>query len=573
MKPVYFASMIALAIAVSCTRSQTVPFSVIPQPNQVTPGEGTFKVTGAAFGTDEAVPAEAAALIEEFRVQLGTVTGKESPAVGGAQEKGFSFLFNQDLGAEEYALDVTPEGVKVEAGDYNGFLYAIQTLKQMLPAAVYGDKKAPGPWKLPCVQIQDKPRFGYRGILLDCCRHFWSVEETKKILDIMCINKLNRLHWHLTEDQGWRIESKKYPKLNEVGSWRAATQVGYEHDKTDGVRYGGYYTQDQLREVVAYAAKKGITVIPEVDLPGHMVAALASYPELGCTGGPYEVRTSWGISRDILCAGKESTFKFLEDIMDELLDIFPSEYINIGGDEAPKNRWKECPDCQKKIRQLGLKDRDGHTKEQFLQNYVTKRMQDYLASKGRKIIGWDEILEGELAPGATVMSWRGTKGGITAAGKGFDVIMSPNIYLYLDYYNSKEFDREPLCIGRRALPVEDVYAYEPLDEMPAGSEGHVIGVQANLWTEFISTPEHLEYNLLPRMSAASEIQWCNADNKDFDRFKASMEHMRRIYDQLGYTYSKYLWGTVGLPGHEQPARTPDALDTIDLKTIAKTTYE
>ena len=565
--------MLAVSVALSCAKTEPVPFSVIPQPNQVTLGEGVFKVPGAAFGTDEAIPQDAAAMIDEFRVRIGTVTGKESPAVAGTAEKGFSFILNKDLGAEEYALKVTPEGVKVEAADYNGFLYAVQTLMQMLPSAVYGDKKASGPWVLQCAEILDKPRFGYRGILLDCCRHFWTVEETKRVIDIMSINKLNRLHWHLTEDQGWRIESKKYPKLNEIGSWREATQVGYDHNAFDGVRYGGYYTQDQLREVVAYAAKKGITVIPEVDLPGHMVAAVSSYPELGCTGGPYEVRKSWGISKDILCAGKESTFKFLEDIMDELLDIFPSEYINIGGDEAPKDRWKECPLCQKKIRQLGLKDRDGHTKEQFLQNYVTKRMQDYLASKGRKIIGWDEILEGELAPGATVMSWRGTKGGITAAGKGFDVIMSPNIYLYLDYYNSKEFDREPLGIGRRALPIEDVYAYEPMDGMPEGSDAHLIGVQANLWTEFISTPEHLEYNLLPRMSAASEIQWCNADNKDFGRFKASMEHMRQIYDQLGLTYCKYMWGTVGLPGHEQPARPKEALDTINLRTIEKATYE
>ncbi len=573
MKHFTAVALVALSAALSCARTEPVPFSVIPQPNQVTLGEGSFKLAGAAFGTDEAIPAETAALIDEFRVQIGIVTGKESAAVSGASEKGVSFVMDNTLGAEAYALRINPDGVQVSAADYNGFLYAIQTLKQMLPAAVYGDKKAPGPWLLQTADILDQPRFGYRGILLDCCRHFWSIEETKKIIDIMSIHKLNRLHWHLTEDQGWRIESKKYPKLNEIGSWREGTQVGYERDSTDGVRYGGYYTQDQLREVVAYAAKKGITVIPEIDLPGHMVAAVASYPELGCTGGPYEVRKSWGISKDILCVGKESTFKFLEDVFDEILDIFPSEYINIGGDEAPKDRWQECPLCQKKIRQLGLKDRDGHTKEQFLQNYVTKRMQDYLAGKGRKIIGWDEILEGELAPGATVMSWRGTKGGITAAGKGFDVIMSPNIYLYIDYYNSKEFDREPIGIGRRALPVETTYNYEPYDEMPQGSESHIIGVQANLWTEYISTPEHLEYNLLPRMSAASEIQWCRADNKDFDRFKASMEHMRTIYDQLGYTYSKYMWGIVGLPGHEQPARSQEALDTINLKTIEKTTYE
>ena len=565
--------MIAIAGLLSCSKAQTVPFSVIPAPNEVTLGEGSFNIAGATFGIDDAIPEETAAMIDGFRGQLSKVSGRNSACVKGTAEGGVSFLLNENLGQEEYALNITPSSVVVEAADYNGFLYAVQTIKQMLPAAIYGSSRVRGPWKLQTASILDAPRFRYRGILLDCCRHFWSVEETKRIIDIMSINKLNRLHWHLTEDQGWRIESKKYPKLNEVGSWRSGTQVAYDRESSDSVRYGGYYTQDQLREVVAYAAERGITVIPEIDLPGHMVAAVSSYPELGCTGGPYEVRKSWGISKDVLCVGKESTFKFLEDVFDELLDIFPSEYINIGGDEAPKDRWKECPVCQKKIKELRLKDRDGHTKEQYLQNYVTKRMQDYLASKGRKIIGWDEILEGELAPGATVMSWRGTKGGIAAVEKGFDVVMSPNTYLYIDYYNSMEYDREPLCIGRKCLPVEKVYGYEPMEGMPEGGEEHIIGVQANLWTEYISTPEHLEYNLLPRMSAASEIQWCSAGNKDFQRFKASMDHMREIYDILGYTYCKYMWGIVGLPGHEQPARSREALDTIDIKTIEKGTYE
>jgi hexosaminidase len=286
-------------------------------------------------------------------------------------------------------------------------------MKQMLPVEIYGSAKAKGDWSLPFVSIMDSPRFAYRGLLLDCCRHFFPVEEVKKVLDLMAIHKMNRLHWHLTEDQGWRIEIKKYPKLTEIGAYRNGTQI-FRRNETDGKRYGGFYTQEQLRDVVAYAAERGITIIPEVDLPGHMVAALASYPELGCTGGPYEVMQRWGGMPDVLCVGKEETFTFLEDVLTEVMDIFPSEYINIGGDECPKIRWKECPRCQARIKKLGLKDTKEFSKEHYLQNYVTARIQKFINDHGRKIIGWDEILEGELAPGATVMSWRGTKGGIKA---------------------------------------------------------------------------------------------------------------------------------------------------------------
>ena len=546
--------------AAACSQAKPEPPEIIPQPAEITVNDGSFKVAGASFTIGENVPAEALKAIGAFRDNLETVTGTKT-----GDKAGFSFLLNENLGPEAYALKVTPEGATVEAADFNGFFYAIQSIKQMLPVEIYGNAPAKAAWSLPCVDIMDSPRFAYRGLLMDCCRHFFPVEEVKKVLDLMSIHKMNRLHWHLTEDQGWRIEIKKYPKLTEIGAYRDGTQI-FRRKETDGQRYGGFYTQDELRDVVAYAAERGITIIPEVDLPGHMVAALASYPELGCTGGPYEVAQHWGVKPDVLCVGKEETFTFLEDVLTEVMDIFPSEYINIGGDECPKVRWKECPLCQARIKKLGLKDKDGFSKEHYLQNYVTARIQKFLNDHGRKIIGWDEILEGDLAEGATVMSWRGTKGGIKAVEKGFDVVMSPNVYLYIDWYQTKERDKEPYRIGHY-LPVDSTYRYEPAAGMPENGEEHILGVQANLWSEFLKTPEDFEYQLLPRMSAASEIQWCAADNKDYDRFRKSLDHMVRIYDKLGFVYCKALWGKIGLPGHEIPARSQEELDTLDFNKV------
>ena len=412
----------------------------------------------------------------------------------------------------------------------------------MLPVEIYtGAQASEVQWTLPYMKIQDKPRFGYRGMHLDVARHFFDVNEVKKYLDIMAIHKLNRFHWHLTDDQGWRIEIKKYPELTKVGSIRKETVVGHWNNKKreyDGTPYGEgmWYTQDQIREVVDYATSKGITVIPEIDLPGHMVAALATYPELGCTGGPYDVRTGWGIAKEVLCVGKESTFEFLENVLDEVCDLFPSEYIHIGGDECPKDSWKSCPACQAKIQELGLTSDEKHSAEHYLQSYVTKRIEGYLAGKGKKIIGWDEILEGELAPNATVMSWRGVKGGHQAVKLGHDVIMTPNKFMYLDYYQSEDRAGEPLGIGG-FLPIEKVYSFEPYTEdMTEEEKSHILGVQANLWTEYIGENWHLEYMLLPRMSALSEVQWCQSEAKDYERFLDKLNGMTRIYEALGYNY-------------------------------------
>ena len=545
---------IILALA-GCKAQAPEEFSVIPYPQFTELKDGAFKVAGAKFNAGPDLPAEALEAIKGFANASVKMTGCGKATVGNdtSAETGFVFIINENLPEEGYAITIEDRKASIEAYKTAGFLYAIETLKQMLPAEIYSGAKVRGA-TLPCCSIIDYPRFGYRGAMLDSGRHFWEIDEVKRFIDIMAVYKMNRLHWHLSEDQGWRVEIKKYPRLTEVGAWRNGTMIEKDWSSNDGIRYGGFYTQDQLRDVVQYAQAKGITIIPEIDLPGHMVAALASYPELGCTGGPYEVRTVWGISNQILCAGNEQVFTFLSDVFDELTDIFPSEYIHVGGDECfpggSDYPWDTCPKCQARMKELGIKK--GPDAKQHLQNYVTARVQKMLEDKGRKIIGWDEILEGNLAPGATVMSWRGVKGGIEASAKGFDVIMSPNSHMYIDYYQSKEKDKEPLAIGGY-LPIEKVYSYEPFEGMAEGAEDHILGVQCNLWTEYIATPEYLEYMLLPRMCAAAEVGWSEASDKDFDRFNAALDHTFKIFDALGYTYCKDVRGIIGLPGNEQPA--------------------
>ena len=519
------------------------PFHVIPMPQEVELSDGSFRAKGAAISIDPALDSLSKEAIGRFAQSLQTASGKKLRS----GEGGFRFLLNSTLSPEQYFIDITPKGAAVQAAALNGFVYACETLKQMLPPSVYGSSDASTStgkpsWTLPCCHISDQPRFAYRGALLDAGRYYWSMDETKRILDVMASCKLNRFHWHLTEDQGWRVEIKAYPRLTEVGAWREGTQIGKDRESNDGVRHGGFYSQEEMREIVSYAAARGITVIPEIDLPGHMMAALAAYPQLGCTGGPYEVWTHWGVATDILCAGNEEVFEFLENVLTEVMDIFPSEYIHIGGDECFGGRrfkgevpWDKCPKCAARMKALGIKK--GPDAKHYLQNYVTARIQRFLNDHGRKIIGWDEILQGDLAPGATVMSWRGVEGGINAAQKGFDAIMTPNKYLYFDYYQSEDQDSEPLAWGG-FLPVEKVYGYEPLEGLDSLAAKHIIGVQANIWTEYISTPEHLEYMLLPRLCAAAEVQWCVSANKDYERFSASLPHIFSILDAMGMNYRK-----------------------------------
>ena len=551
-----FAAVLALA---ACRQVQPQAFSVIPMPAEVSVSEGAYSVAGKAFFLDPRLDNASQDAIWRFKDALEAATGRTCPLGKGD----IQFLMNPELAPEQYTVQVNKDGVVVEASALNGFVYACETLKQMLPAAIYGGKKAKAHWVLPYVSIQDQPRFAYRGMHLDVSRHFWSVDEVKRYLDVMTVYKLNRLHWHLTDDQGWRAEIKAYPKLMEVSAWRNGTVIKKDWGSNDGIRYGGFYTQEEMKEVVAYAAARGITVIPEVDLPGHMVAALAAYPELGCTGGPYEVWTRWGVAKDILCAGNDAVFTFLEDVFTELMDIFPSEYIHIGGDEcfggdAEPNRpdpWDVCPKCAARMKALGIKK--GPQAKHYLQNYVTGRVQAFLNAHGRKIIGWDEILQGDLAKGATVMSWRGVQGGIEAASRGFDAVMTPNGYCYFDFYQTQERDKEPFGIGGD-LSLEKVYSYEPFEGLAPEAEGHILGVQANLWTEYITTPEHLEYMLLPRMCALSEVQWCAADKKDYVRFNASLDHTFEMLDAMGVNYSLDCRGLVGLD--RQPARSAEEME-------------
>ena len=537
---------LSLALLASCTaevRENSV-LNVVPYPNDVQAGEGQFNAKGAAVNYSSAADEASVNVIKAFARKLSQVSGVESlVAENDEPQGGFMFFYNELVPDEAYTIDVTPEQVLVQASGLRGFNYAIQTIKQMLPVEIFGTQASPAAlWNIPCVNINDAPRFAYRGLHLDEGRHFFGVDEVKRYLDIMEVHKLNKFHWHLTEDQGWRIEIKKYPRLTEVGSIRKGTCIKKDFTSTDGIPYGEgmYYTQDQIREIVAYAASKGIDVIPEIDLPGHMLGALAAYPELGCTGGPYEVWTRWGVSEDVLCAGNDKVYEFLEGVLEEVCDLFPYEYIHIGGDECPKVRWETCPKCQAKIKKLGLKDQGGHKAEHFLQAHVIKSMEKFLASKGKKIIGWDEILEGELAPNATVMSWRGEAGGIEATSLGHQAIMTPNTYYYLDYYQSTDIENEPFGIGGY-LPVEKCYSYEPYAESMTPEQAALIwGVQANLWTEYIAEADHLYYMLLPRLAALSEVQWCNAGRKDWNRFYDAADNFCSVYDMMGYNYATHI---------------------------------
>ena len=540
-----------LAIAACGGPKEQTTLDVVPHPNEVYVQEGTFDASDASVYYGNDLDERSKAAVNAFAQQLFLVSGSEGSVAEGASEKGIVFELDNALAHEAYAITVSPKKVAVKASGLNGFIYAIQTIKQMLPVEVFGNAPAANlDWTLPCVEIQDAPRFSYRGLHMDVSRHFFTMDEVKKYIDIMEVHKLNTLHWHLTDDQGWRLEIKKYPRLTEVGSIRNNTLVGHLFDSEiyDDKEYGRgcYYTQEQVKEILEYAAAKGITVIPEIDLPGHMLAALAAYPELGCTGGPYDVWGKWGVADDVLCVGKEETMKFLEDVLTEVCELFPAEYVHIGGDECPKVRWEACPHCQAKIAELGLKDDENYQAEHYLQGYVTARMEEFLAEKGKKLIGWDEILEGELAPNATVMSWRGVAGGLQAVRMGHDAIMTPNTFFYLDYYQSLDKENEPLAIGGY-LPVEKCYSYEPTTAgMTDEEKAHILGVQANLWTEYIETADHLFYMLLPRLAALAEVQWCQPEVKDWNRFLESADDFCAIYDIMGYKYGNHLFDTRGV---------------------------
>ena len=448
---------------------------------------------------------------------------------------------------ESYTLTVGSGGIEIRGPQPEGIFRGVQTLRKSLPV------KQLSSVELPFVQIADQPRFTYRGVLLDCGRHFFTVDVIKQFLDVMALHGCNQFHWHLTEDQGWRFEVKALPRLALEGSIREQTVIGPgNHRIYDNVPYGGYYTQDECRDIVRYAAERYINVVPEIDMPGHMLSALHVFPNLGCLGGPYPVAPYWGVMRDVLCGGNPETLTFLKTVFGELCDVFPSPFIHIGGDECPKERWQKCPKCQAKIKELGLtsdpKDdgaggrgsQDGKSAENKLQTYLNQEIEQFLASRGRSIIGWDEILSGGLTENAIVMSWRGTKGGIEAAKQHHRVIMSPNVYSYIDHPQLKDYSKQPQTTDSYQVSCSKIYSFEPLipDQLTEEEQTCILGVQANLWTEHVAFPEHAFFQLLPRLGAMCEVQWCNPDQKDFESFKARLPQLQKLYDKLGVTYCR-----------------------------------
>lgn len=521
--------MLVSALLLVCSCAQRT-INVIPYPNYVDVRCGIYDVSDVSEVCVVNVDSAAIACVQRFAESLSAnLVNSESYSANT-----FLFIGNNSLAEEAYIIDITRKRVKVEASGLRGFNYAIQTLIQLGP-------------QLPCCRIEDAPRFAYRGLHLDEARHFFGKEVVKKYLDVMAFHKLNTFHWHLTDDQGWRISIRKYPELTEVGSIRNGTCIKRNYNTNDGIPYGEgmWYSQEDIREIVAYAAERGIDVIPEIDLPGHMLAALAAYPHLGCSGGPYQVWHRWGVSDEVLCLGNEDVYTFLKDVLDEVCGLFPCRYIHIGGDECPKSSWESCLKCQTRISSLGLKDDDEHSAEHYLQSYVMNYIEAYLAQKGKKVIGWDEILDGAPSKSATIMSWRGEAGGLKAAELGHDVIMTPNSHCYWDYYQATDIENEPFAIGGY-VPVELMYSYEPYpEEMDADDRSHILGVQANMWTEYISSPEHLEYMLLPRLAALSEVQWCQPEIKDWDRFLDSMDEFCAHYQKMGYRYAEHVFGVSG----------------------------
>ena len=440
---------------------------------------------------------------------------------------------------EGYAINITNKGIVVRGKTAAGVFYGCQTLRKTMPALKNADGTAV--IEMPAVTITDEPRFEYRGMHLDCSRHFYKASFVKQYIDMIALHNMNRFHWHLTDDQGWRFAVDKYPKLATIASQRNGTMLGHCPNVIDHTPYGGYYTDEEIKDIIKYAADRYITIIPEVDMPGHMMAVLAAYPELGCTGGPYETAMRWGIFEDILCAGNPKSYEFLEAVLDKVCDLFPSRYIHIGGDEAPRTRWEKCPKCQAIIAKEGIVAKGGHSKEALLQGYLTHKVQAYLEAKGRRIIGWDELLGCDVDTTATIMSWRGSEPGAKGAKLGHDVIMTPMPHCYFDFYQTKETRDEPVAIGN-FLDVAKVYAMQPVaDGLSPEAAKHIIGVQANVWTEYITCPEYVEYMILPRMAALAEVQWMPESQKNFDAFKKRITSFRSIYDHYGWNVAPHLW--------------------------------
>jgi hexosaminidase len=507
--------------------AQNAAPAIVPRPAELKLLDGQFSIQASTTILVQADKPEVRAIGEYLADLLRQATGQPLPVED--KETGRASYIPPDSiflslparstlpSDEAYYLAVRPGTVILNARHANGLFHGVQTIRQLLSGGSV--------WQIPALEIRDQPRYRWRGMLLDCGRHFMTKDFVKRYIDLLAYHKLNVLHWHLTEDQGWRIEIKKYPKLTEIGAWRQATRDD-EQPRDAAGRYGGFYTQDDIREIVAYAKARFVTIVPEIEMPGHCQAALASYPELSCTGGPFKVGTKWGVYDDVYCAGNERTFEFLQDVLTGVLDLFPSEFIHIGGDEVPKTRWQACPKCQARIKAEGLKD------EAELQSYFIRRIEKFLSSKGRRLIGWDEILEGGLAPHATVQSWRGMGGAIAAATAGHDVICSPTSHCYLDYPQFPVVSTQPVTV----ITLDKVYSFEPTPaELTAEQAKHILGAEGNMWTER-APQDRVDYMVFPRLCALAEVAWSPKELRDWDDFATRMKtHYQRL-DALGVHY-------------------------------------
>ncbi|QOD60479.1 family 20 glycosylhydrolase [Polaribacter haliotis] len=541
MKFTYKYIVLILVITIfSCKKDRVFTMEdiqLIPKPAELNLEKGSFefdKNTKFVINNDEQIQAS-----EILASKFKTVANWDLEAVKEAPSSNYiQFILNNNLEKEAYKLNVNNDVIKIEASNFSGFLYGVETIRQLLPAEIESDTTVDNiTWEIPNITITDAPRFKWRGLMLDVSRHFFEKEYVLKTIDRLAYLKMNTLHLHLVDDQGWRIEIKKYPKLTEVGAWR----VDQENKPWDGrytpklgekATYGGFYTQEDIKEIVAYAKRRGINVVPEIEMPAHVTSAIAAYPEFSCLEKPVTVPSGglWPIT-DIYCAGKDSTFEFLQDVLTEVMDLFPSKYIHVGGDEATKTNWKTCKDCQKRMKTEGLHD------VEELQSYFIKRMERFISSKGRVLIGWDEILEGGLAPGATVMSWRGVKGGLEASEQGHDVVMSPGTHCYFDHYQGP-MDTEPLAWGG-FTPISKVYKFDPVVEtMTEEQAKHVLGGQANVWAEHIPTTSQSEYMIFPRLTALSEVLWSPKKDRSWNEFTPRLKEMFKRYDFQGINYAK-----------------------------------
>ena len=546
MKKILFV-LVALMLGIGMRAGDPANYEVVPRPQSI------VEKAGNAFILEEGVQILAPAALQNealfLKQYLKDVTWNDLPIVAQRAKKGRYIELAVSPAVKEregYVMTVTASGVTIQGGSAAGVFYGIQTLRKALKE---------GPIMNPVV-ITDAPRFQWRGMHLDCSRHFFPVAFVKKFIDLLALHNMNVFHWHLTDDQGWRIEIKKWPKLIEVGSKRTGTIIGTNSDIDDETPYGGYYTQEEAREIVAYAAARHITVVPEIDMPGHMLAALASYPELGCTGGPYQVGHYWGVYKDVLCVANPKVYQFVEDVLTEIMDIFPSDVIHIGGDETPTDKWLQCAKCQALQKELPAPQQSAEDFEPLtsklspLQAHFTKKVFDFLTSKGRRALGWDEILD-DSPQDAMIMSWRGTEPGAKAAETGHDVVMTPTTFCYFDYQQVEDVLFEPSRCGG-FIPIEKVYALDPApDSLSQAARDHILGAQANLWTEYMTNERMVEYQALPRMSALSEVQWSQPARKDYEAFKERLTRLTALFELYHYTYCKNLWPERQLPSRWQ----------------------